>query len=236
MEMIEQLRDRLILRFPGAKVVLVSNASPSAQHSLLVDPAHARAVATFLRDDEALGLDYCSNVTGVDWPDREIVETVKAKITGADGSEKEVEQKTKRIEPGCLEVVYHLYSMARKQGPVVLRVRTANRTDQVILPSLTPVWRSCEFQEREVFDLFGVVFEGHPDLRRILMWDEFKDHPMRKDYVEPDDYEWEPTPHGEVLAKAKKHYPAPSASASAATSALASAAVASPAPTEGSKP
>jgi NADH-quinone oxidoreductase subunit C len=39
------------------------------------------------------------------------------------------------------------------------------------------------------------------------MWDEFKDHPMRKDYVEPDDFEWEPTPHGDVLAKAKRHYP-----------------------------
>ncbi|HXC01070.1 MAG TPA: NADH-quinone oxidoreductase subunit C [Opitutaceae bacterium] len=222
METAEQLRDRLILRFPAAKVTLVSNLSPSAQHSLLVDSAHARDIATFLRDDEALRLDYCSNATGVDWPDREIIETVKAKITAADGSVQEVEQKTKRIEPGCLEVVYHLYSMARKQGPVVLRVRTANRTDQVTLLSLTPVWRSCEFQEREIFDLFGVVFEGHPDLRRILMWDEFKDHPMRKDYVEPDDYEWEPTPHGEILAKAKKHYP--------------EAAVASPAPTEGPKP
>ena len=230
METAEQLRDRLILRFPGAKVALVSNASPSAQHSLLVDPAHVREIATFLRDDEALRLDYCSNATGVDWPDREIIETVKTKITEADGSEKEVEQKIKRIEPGCLEVVYHLYSMARKQGPVVLRVRTANRTDQITLPSLTPVWRSCEFQEREIFDLFGVVFEGHPDLRRILMWDEFKDHPMRKDYVEPDDYEWEPTPHNEVLAKAKKHYPA-ATSASASSSA-----VASPAPTEGPKP
>jgi NADH-quinone oxidoreductase subunit C len=222
METTEQLRDRLILRFPGAKVVLVPNLSPSAQHSLLVDPAHVRAIATFLRDDEALGLDYCSNATGVDWPNREIVESVKTKITAADGSEQEVEQKTKRIEPGCLEVVYHVYSMARKQGPVILRVRTANRTDQVTLPSLTPVWRSCEFQEREIFDLFGVAFEGHPDLRRILMWDEFKDHPMRKDYVEPDDYEWEPTPHGEVLAKARQHYPAT--------------AVASPAPTEGPKP
>jgi NADH-quinone oxidoreductase subunit C len=230
METAEQLRERLILRFHGAKVALVSNLSPSAQHSLLVDPAHARAIATFLRDDQALGLDYCSNATGVDWPDREIIETVKAKITAADGAVQEVEQKTKRVEPGCLEVVYHLYSMARKQGPVILRVRTANRTDQVTLPSLTPVWRSCEFQEREVFDLFGVVFEGHPDLRRILMWDEFKDHPMRKDYVEPDDYEWEPTPHGEVLAKAKQHYPATSALASAST------AVASPAPTEEPKP
>jgi NADH-quinone oxidoreductase subunit C len=53
----------------------------------------------------------------------------------------------------------------------------------VALPSLTPVWRSCEFQEREIFDLFGILFEGHPDLRRILMWDNFADYPMRKDYV-----------------------------------------------------
>src|SRR6188508_2651369 len=97
--------------------------------------------------------------------------------------------------------------MSLKHGPVILRLRTGNRTDQVTLPSFTPVWRSCEFQEREVFDLYGVIFSQHPDLRRILMWDEFKDYPMRKDYVEPDDYEWEPTPHGAVHEKAKPHYP-----------------------------
>jgi NADH-quinone oxidoreductase subunit C len=88
-------------------------------------------------------------------------------------------------------------------------LRTANRTDQAKLPSLTPVWRSCDFQEREIFDLYGIVFEGHPDLRRLLMWDGFKDHPMRKDYVAPDDFEWEPTPHGDVLERAKAHYPVP---------------------------
>jgi NADH-quinone oxidoreductase subunit C len=74
------------------------------------------------------------------------------------------------------------------------------------LPSLTPVWRSAEFQEREIFDLYGVRFDGHPDLRRILMWDEFEDFPMRKDYREPDDYEYEPTPHDDVLERAKQHY------------------------------
>ena len=93
----------------------------------------------------------------------------------------------------------------------LLHGRTGNRTDAVSVPSLTPVWRACEFQEREVFDLFGVVLTGHPDLRRILMWDAFQDHPMRRDYVNPDDYEWEPTPHGDVLERAKRHYPAPPA-------------------------
>jgi len=94
--------------------------------------------------------------------------------------------------------------MELKHGPVILRLRTANRTDQALLPSLTSVWRGAEFQEREIFDLYGIVFDGHPDLRRILMWEEFKDHPMRKDYVEPDDYEYEPTAHDEVLEKARK--------------------------------
>jgi NADH-quinone oxidoreductase subunit C len=212
MESLEQLRDRLLSRFPGAEISIVTNPGAAAQHSLLLGPAQACAIALFLRDDPGLHLDYCSNVTGVDWPEKEIVETTKTTVPDpAGGASKVVEQKTKRIQPGYLEVVYHLYSMALKHGPVILRLRTANRRDQVSVPSLTPIWRSCEFQEREVFDLFGVVFTDHPDLRRILMWDEFKDHPMRKDYVEPDDYEWEPTPHGGVLEKAKTHYPSPAA-------------------------
>ena len=124
------------------------------------------------------------------------------------GVEKEVEEIKKTLRPGYLEVVYHLYSMELKHGPVVLRLRTANRADQTRLPSLTPLWRGAEFQEREVYDLYGVVFEGHPDLRRILMWDNFVGFPMRRDYVAPDDFEYEPTPHDEVLAEAKKHYPA----------------------------
>ncbi len=212
MDSAEQLRDRLLSLFPGAEITLITNPGPAAQHGLLLDHAHARAIAKFLRDDPALQFDQCSNVTGVDWPEKEIVETTKTtEPDPAGGPPKVVEQKTKRIQPGYLEVVYHLYSIALRHGPVILRLHTGNRTDQVTVPSLTPIWRSCEFQEREVFDLFGVFFAGHPDLRRILMWDTFKDHPMRRDYVEPDDYEWEPTPHGVVLEKAKAHFPAPAA-------------------------
>lgn len=218
METPEQIRDRLLARFPGAQISVVPNPGSAAQHSLLLGGAHVRAIATFLRDDATLKLDQCSNVTGIDWPEKEIVETTKVSVpdpANPAAPPKIVEQKTKRLQPGFLEVVYHLYSISLRHGPVILRLRTGNRTDQVSVPSLTPVWRSCEFQEREVFDLFGVKFDGHPDLRRILMWDEFKDFPMRRDYVEPDDYEWEPTPHGDVLAKTKKHYPAPPAPAAA---------------------
>ena len=204
MQTLDQIKSRIGAAIPGARIEIIRNDSPSAQHSLLLDNEHAVAVARFLRDDPELRLDYCSNVTGVDWLDAEISEKVKVRKV-VDGVEKEVEEVKKTRRPGHLEAVYHLYSMELKHGPVILRLRTENRTDRTRLPSLTPVWRGAEFQEREVYDLFGIRFDGHPDLRRILMWDGFQDYPMRKDYVEPDDYEYEPTAHDKVLEKAKRH-------------------------------
>lgn len=205
MESLEEIKSRIESAVTGAKLEIVRNDSPSGQHSLLVDHACAVAVATFLRDDPKLRLDYCSNVTGVDWLDLETTEKVKI-IRVVGGVEKEVEESKKLCRLSHLEAVYHLYSMALKHGPLIIRLHTGNRTDRVHLPSFTPIWRGCEFQEREIFDLYGIIFDGHPDLRRILMWDEFQDHPMRKDYVDPDDYEYEPTPHDDVLEKAKLHY------------------------------
>ena len=212
MKTIEEIQAAIEAAVPGGEVTIVMNPSPAAQHSLLVGAGKAVAVAKFLRDDAELALDFCSNVTGVDWLDREIAEKVKVTKTvtkTVDGVEQQVEETVeetvKRAVPGYLECVYHLYSVAKKHGPVVIRMRTANRSDMVELPSLTPIWRGAEFQEREVFDLYGIVFTGHPDLRRILMWDEFKDHPMRKDYVLPDDFEYEPTPHDDVLKRAEAH-------------------------------
>ena len=217
MKTVEEIKAAIEAAIPGAGVEIAPNPSPSAQHSLRLTPQHAIEVATFLRDDADLAFDFLSNVSGVDWPDKEIAEKVKVTRTvtktveGPEGTkvdqqiEETVDETRKRIEPGFLEAVYHLYSVAKKHGPLVLRMRTVNRTDQVELPSLTQVWRSAEFQEREAFDLYGIVFTGHPDLRRLLMWEGFKDHPMRKDYVEPDDYEWEPTAHDAVLARAQAH-------------------------------
>ena len=204
MDSLEQIKARIESAVPGARVDIVPNESPSGQRTLLLDHGHAIAVATFLRDDPQLRLDYCSNVTGIDWLDLVFKEKVKVKKM-VDGVEKEVEEQVEKQRPGYLEAVYHLYSMVLKHGPVIIRLRTENRSDKNHLPSLAPVWRGAEFQEREIYDLYGIVFDGHPDLRRILMWDGFTDHPMRKDYVEPDDYEYEPTPHDEVLEKAKQH-------------------------------
>jgi NADH-quinone oxidoreductase subunit C len=203
METPESIKERLEAAVKGVRLEIVPNGSPAGQTSLLVGSLHLLAVATWLRDDPALQLDYASNVTGVDWPERTLQE--KQRIHKViDGVDREFEQVIERRIPGYLECVYHLYSIALRHGPVILRARTGNRTDDVTLPSLTPVWRSCEFQEREIYDLYGIRFAGHPDLRRILMWDAFEDHPMRRDYVNPDDYEYEPTAHDQVLERVKQ--------------------------------
>jgi len=188
------------------KLDLVANECPAGDRSLLVDLASAFAVAQFLRDDPQLKFDYCSNVTGIDWPEAKMKTKVKRKVV-VEGVEKEIEETIETLRSGHLEVVYHLYSIELKHGPVVLRMRTGNRNDETRVPSLTPLWRGAELQEREVYDLFGIIFEGHADLRRLLMWDDFEGHPMRRDYVAPDDFEYEPTPHDEVLEMARKHYP-----------------------------
>ena len=178
-------------RFPDLEVEEGSGA-------LIASPAIASQVAEFLRDDPSYRLDYLSNVTGVDY----LAGERKEKRVNEEGKTEIV----KIPEPARMDVAYHFYSISLKHGPVTLKQRIADRENPVAT-SLMPLFRSAELQEREVFDLFGVHFEGHSDLRRILMWEEFEDFPMRRDYAEPDDYEYEPTPHGDVLEKAKAHLP-----------------------------
>lgn len=83
-----------------------------------------------------------------------------------------------------LECVTHFYSMEKKEGPVIVKVRVKKEDPKI--PSLTPLFRGTEYQEREAYDMIGIVFEGHPDLRRILMWEGFAHYPLRKDYVPED--------------------------------------------------
>ena len=191
---------------PHAQVSLLLNPGPAAQHSLLVHPDNLPDVCRLLRDSH--GFDFLSNVTGVDWPDPTKADAVACPPQATADTDQPDAPATSADTParsGFLEVLYHLYSTSRRLGPLVLRARTLDRASQTTIPSVVSIYRSAEFQEREIFDLFGVVFTGHPDLRRILMWDEFQDHPMRKDYVPPDDYEYEPTPHDAVLERANRH-------------------------------
>jgi NADH-quinone oxidoreductase subunit C len=77
------------------------------------------------------------------------------------------------------EMVYHFFSLSRNRR---LRIKTGLDESDLRIASLTSLWKNANWLEREVYDLFGVYFEGHPDLRRIFMYDGFEGHPLRKDY------------------------------------------------------
>ena len=127
---------------------------------LVIQPQDLRRICEIFKA-APYQLDYLANLTAVDYPPD----------PAAGGT-------------GRIDMVYHLYSMAQKHGPVALRASLPRATP--VIDSLVPIYRGAEFQEREVYDLSGVRFDGHPDLRRILMWDEFVGHPMRRDYVPED--------------------------------------------------
>ncbi len=76
-------------------------------------------------------------------------------------------------------VVYHLYGLAHK---CALRLKTDVSEEKSELPTVTGVWRTADWHEREIFDLMGIRFRGHPDLRRIIMWEGYPYHPLRKDF------------------------------------------------------
>src|SRR5215475_12245925 len=105
-----------------------------------------------LKEDKRLGFDFLSDVTAVDY--------------------------WKKKEPR-FEVVYQLVSLQRRRR---LRVRVPVPEDDPAVESLTPLWPGANFLEREVWDLFGIRFIDHPDLRRILLYEEFQGYPLRKDY------------------------------------------------------
>jgi NADH-quinone oxidoreductase subunit C len=86
---------------------------------------------------------------------------------------------------GYIEVVYHLYSYTYRHL-AVLKVRTPR--DNAVIPSVESVWKAAIWLEREIFDLLGVTFTEHPDLRRLLMPEDWVGYPLRKDFVEPDEY------------------------------------------------
>src|SRR5438445_4387836 len=152
MESLDEIKARIEDAVPGAKIDIVPNPGPANQPSLLIDNEHAPAIAQFLRDDPALRFDFCSNVTGVDWLDRTVKKTVKVKKL-IDGEEKEVTETTEEHFPGYLDAVYHLYSMTHKQGPVIIRMRTADRVAGARLPTLTSIWRSAELQGLAIVDI-----------------------------------------------------------------------------------
>ncbi len=84
-----------------------------------------------------------------------------------------------------LEVVYHLYSF-RHRHKIVIKVKLEKENPRIA--SVSSIWKTANWHEREAYDLFGIIFENHPDLRRILLPEDWEGHPLRKDYVFPKEY------------------------------------------------
>ena len=81
----------------------------------------------------------------------------------------------------CFEIIYHLTSL-NKQHSAVVKTKLYGR-EEVTLPSVYNIWKGADFQEREIWDLMGVRFEGHPNMKRIMLWEGFEGHPLRKDFL-----------------------------------------------------
>jgi NADH-quinone oxidoreductase subunit C len=132
----------------------------------VVKPERWHDIALFLRDDERLGFDWLRSISGVD-----------------------------HIEDKLLTAVYDLHATGKPDQPgelwhvrneIAVKVR-ADR-DNPHIPSVADVWPTANWHEREAYDLLGITFDGHPDLRRILCCDDWVGHPLRKDYEFPAEY------------------------------------------------
>jgi NADH-quinone oxidoreductase subunit C len=145
--------DKLRARFGPA---ILETHSNFGDDTAVVDPKAWKAVCVFLREDPALDFDMPVDLCGVDYPNR-----------GATGR---------------MEVVMHLYSISQKHR-VRLKARVGDEDmDGAELDSVTSIWAGMNWLEREVWDMSGVRFRGHPDLRRILMYPEFEGHPLQRTY------------------------------------------------------
>jgi NADH-quinone oxidoreductase subunit C len=145
--------DRLQARFGAA---ILETHSDFGDDTAVVEPARWKAVCEFLRTEPALDFDLPVDLCGVDYPTRG--------------------------DAGRMEVVMHLYSVS-KGHRVRLKARVGDADmEGAELDSVTSIWPGMNWLEREVFDMSGVLFRGHPDLRRILMYPEFEGHPLQRTY------------------------------------------------------
>lgn len=143
---------RLLRGVPGAAIATHAERGDA---TALVEPDRLVETFRFLRDDPACGFDMLMDVTAVDYlgyPDR---------------------------SGPRFEVVYHLYSLGRNKR---LRLKVGVPAADPVVPTALEIWPSANWMEREVWDLYGIRFAGHPDLRRLLLYEEFEGHPLRKDY------------------------------------------------------
>jgi NADH-quinone oxidoreductase subunit C len=167
------MSDHLIglLRAEKAAAVLGSH-SFAGDATVLVRREHLLDVAALLRDDPRFAMNMLIDVTGTDFL------TFPAELRSA-VSPVDAESGLDPEDLPRFEVVYHFLSLQHRHR---LRLKVMASEDDLNVPSLTPLWIAANWGEREVWDMYGVRFDGHPELRRVLMYEEFEGHPLRKDY------------------------------------------------------
>ncbi len=150
----EEIKNKIKSKFGEA--VISAEQTDQLQASLTIALSSIKDVCLFLRDEPELYFDYLNCLSGVDYS----------------------------TEKSELSVVYHLSSIPYKHQ-LVLKVNVPFERDSSILPvvpSVSDVWRSADWHEREAFDMYGIKFDGHSDMRRILCPDDWEGYPLRKDY------------------------------------------------------
>ena len=158
--MLAEIKQLLIAKF--GEQVIIGEELIGLQPALLINPADIVKVCLELRDNPATYFDFLSCLSGVDYG----------------------------VEAGRFGVVYHLASIPY-QTQLVLKVsREHDRTGEALphFPSITTVYKAADWHEREAYDMYGIYFEGHPDMRRLLMPDDWEGFPLRKDYKNAEYY------------------------------------------------
>lgn len=148
----DEVHDALEEAYPAFADAIEKVVVDRGELTLHIKPERVAEVCQVLRDDESLRFEFCSSVSGVDY-------------LGSDERR--------------LHVVYQLTSMTYRRR---IRLEVAVTAAEARVPSVTSIYPTADWQERETYDMFGVVFDGHPSLTRILMPDDWEGHPQRKDY------------------------------------------------------
>jgi NADH-quinone oxidoreductase subunit C len=150
--MAQIILDKLNQKFAHA---VISTHNRFGNETAVINKEDLYAVCEYLKREPSLDLSMMIDITCVDWFETE----------GRDETR--------------FDVVYHLYSLERGHR---VRLKVPVGGEPPTVPSVTPIWKGANWFEREAYDMYGVIFEGHPDLRRILLYPEFVGHPLRKDY------------------------------------------------------
>ncbi len=155
---------KLFEKFPNAKY-----AEEFHQGMVYIPAEELPVIFDFIKNDPNYVMSMLSSVTAVDYLGSRYAQ--KPNLTG---------REEEPLSPTRFDVIYHFYSVSTKKR---LRIITSCGGEYPEVASSYPWWRSAHFMEREVFDMFGIRFKDHPNLKRVLLYEEFKGHPLRKDYA-----------------------------------------------------